>query len=75
MAGPSIERIVLYIDDLDRCPSGQVVKVLEAVSLLFGFPLFVVGAVDSRWLVHSLRHEYAHVFRGVSGRTDTAGLS
>ena len=29
--GPSIERIVLYIDDLDRCPSDQVVKVLEAV--------------------------------------------
>jgi hypothetical protein len=70
--GPSIERIVLYIDDLDRCPSDQVVKVLEAVNLLFGFPLFVVVvAVDSRWLVHSLRHEYAHVFDGVSGLVPT----
>ncbi len=70
--GPRIERIVLYIDDLDRCPSDQVVKVLEAVNLLFGFPLFVVVvAVDSRWLVHSLRHEYAHVFDGVSGLVPT----
>jgi len=70
--GPRIERIVLYIDDLDRCPSDQVVKVLEAVNLLFGFPLFVVVvAVDSRWLVHSLRHEYPHVFDGVSGLVPT----
>jgi hypothetical protein len=69
---PRIERIVLYIDDLDRCPANQVVKVLEAVNLLFGFPLFVVVvAVDSRWLVHSLRHEYAHVFNGVSGIAPT----
>jgi KAP family P-loop domain/PLD-like domain len=68
---PVIERVVLYIDDLDRCPSEQVVHVLEAVNLLFGFPLFVVViAVDSRWLIRSLEENFPGVF-GV-GQTPAA---
>ena len=48
-------RIVLYIDDLDRCPPAKVVEVLEAVHLLLAFELFVVVvAVDSRWLSSAL---------------------
>jgi hypothetical protein len=48
-------RIVLYIDDLDRCPPARVVEVLEAVHLLLAFPLFVVVvAVDTRWLTAAL---------------------
>ena len=48
-------RIVLYIDDLDRCPPKRVVEVLEAVHLLLAFKLFVViVAVDTRWLTESL---------------------
>ena len=48
-------RIVLYIDDLDRCPPPRVVEVLEAVHLLLAFPLFVVVvAVDTRWLTAAL---------------------
>ncbi len=48
-------RIVLYIDDLDRCPPPRVVEVLEAVHLLLAFPLFVVVvAVDTRWLTEAL---------------------
>ncbi|WP_432936409.1 P-loop NTPase fold protein [Kribbella sp. CA-253562] len=48
-------RIVLYIDDLDRCPPRKVVEVLEAVHLLLSFPLFVVVvAVDTRWLTSAL---------------------
>lgn len=51
-----IGRIVLYIDDLDRCPEDKVVEVLQAVHLLLAFELFVVVVgVDSRWLLHSLR--------------------
>jgi KAP family P-loop domain len=51
-----IDRIVLYIDDLDRCKESEVVAVLQAVHLLLAFPLFVViVAVDPRWLLHSLR--------------------
>ena len=55
---PRIDRIVLYIDDLDRCQEEQVVKVLQAVHLLLAFKLFVVVvAVDSRWLLHSLQQQ------------------
>ncbi|MET0684016.1 MAG: P-loop NTPase fold protein [Solirubrobacteraceae bacterium] len=54
-----IDRIVLYIDDLDRCSSKQVVEVLQAVHLLLALDLFVVVVgVDPRWLLRSLRREY-----------------
>ena len=33
---PQIDRIVLYIDDLDRCPPARVVQVLEAIHLAIG---------------------------------------
>lgn len=58
---PEVERIVLYVDDLDRCPSRNVVEVLQAVHLLLAFPLFVVVVgVDARWLIDSLgRHHVA----------------
>jgi hypothetical protein len=53
------ERIVLYIDDLDRCPPKQVVDVLQAIHLLLAFPLFVVFvAVDVRWLKYALSEAY-----------------
>lgn len=55
-----LDRIILYIDDLDRCPSGRVVEVLQAVHLLLAFPLFVVVVgVDSRWLLHALSEHYS----------------
>jgi hypothetical protein len=54
-----VERIVLYIDDLDRCPEEKVMEVLQAVHLLLAYPLFVVVVgVDPRWLLHSLRKKY-----------------
>ncbi|MFC7264399.1 P-loop NTPase fold protein [Streptomyces lutosisoli] len=54
-AGQPVDRIVLYIDDLDRCPPRVVVDVLEAVHLLLALPLFVVVVgVDARWLTTSL---------------------
>lgn len=50
-----VNRIILYIDDLDRCPDDKVIEVLEAVHLLLAFELFVVVvAVDTRWLRHAL---------------------
>lgn len=52
---PRIDRIVLYIDDLDRCPPSRVVDVLEAVHLLLAVRLFVVVvAVDPRWLLRAV---------------------
>ena len=54
-----IERIVLYIDDLDRCAPDRVVEVLQAVHLLLAFPLFVVVvAVEHRWLLACLELHY-----------------
>jgi hypothetical protein len=57
---PTIDRIILYIDDLDRCPESNVVEVLQAVHLLLAFPLFVVVVgVDPRWLLRSLGQQSA----------------
>lgn len=54
---PAVSRVVLYIDDLDRCPAVRVVEVLKLVHLLLAFPLFVcVAAVDPRWITRCL-HE------------------
>ncbi|MGR3780754.1 MAG: P-loop NTPase fold protein [Albimonas sp.] len=57
---PHIGRIVLYIDDLDRCRDEQVVEVLEAIHLLLAFDLFVVVVgVDARWVEGALARFYA----------------
>ena len=62
---PQIGRIVLYIDDLDRCRADRVIEVLEAVHLLLAFPLFaVVVAVDPRWLRQSLLDHYPRLLGG-----------
>jgi hypothetical protein len=65
---PPIERIVLYIDDLDRCPPARVVEVLEAVHLLLAFPLFVVVVgVDIRWVSQALQQRYPQQLAGEGG--------
>lgn len=61
-------RIILYIDDLDRCPPSRVVEVLQAVHLLLAFPLFVVVVgVDPRWLLRSLERHYRQVLSTSDG--------
>jgi WD40 repeat protein len=56
---PKIDRIVLYIDDLDRCPPHRVVEMLEAIQLLLAISLFVtVVAVDPRWLLRAITLHY-----------------
>ncbi|MDX6498242.1 MAG: hypothetical protein QOG23_1502 [Blastocatellia bacterium] len=70
---PRIDRIVLYIDDLDRCPENKVVEVLQAVHLLLAFPLFVViVGVDPRWLLHSLK-QHSKVFQGAAPEAGNGG--
>lgn len=55
-----IDRIVLYIDDVDRCPPNIVVDILQAVHLLLAYELFVVVvSVDPRWLRRSLETHLA----------------
>jgi KAP family P-loop domain/Trypsin-like peptidase domain len=71
-----IDRIVLYIDDLDRCSPSQVVDVLQAVHLLLALDLFVVVVgVDPRWLLQSLRQQYRRILAAESGTNDEEGKS
>jgi hypothetical protein len=72
---PSVDRIVLYIDDLDRCPPRRIVDVLEALHLILAVPLFVVVvAVDPRWLLQSLRLHYADMLGASSMPEDLDDL-
>ncbi|MEA5579536.1 P-loop NTPase fold protein, partial [Anabaena sp. UHCC 0451] len=64
--GPA--RIVLYIDDLDRCPPDRVVQVLEAVQLLLNTEIFIIVlAIDDRYIGRALEH----IYRGVLKRGGT----
>ncbi|MDB9308420.1 P-loop NTPase fold protein [Aphanizomenon sp. CS-733/32] len=63
-----IARIVLYIDDLDRCPPDKVVQVLEAVQLLLNTNIFIIVlAIDDRYIGRALEQ----VYRGVLKRGGT----
>lgn len=60
---PRVDRIVLYIDDLDRCAPKQVFTVLQAVHLLLALDLFtVVVGVDPEWLLRSIVNEFPSMF-------------
>ena len=62
-----INRVVLYIDDLDRCPPEKVVEVLQAIHLLLAFELFVVVVgVDARWVTHALKTRYGELLAGTA---------
>jgi hypothetical protein len=69
-----VKRIVLYIDDLDRCHPDRVVEVLQAVHLLLAYDLFIViVAVDARWLEQSLYRVYApELFVATNGNDTSA---
>ena len=55
-------RVVLFIDDLDRCPPSRVVEVLEAAQLLVKTKLFVVViAMDVRYVTKALEKAYEGV--------------
>ena len=67
-----VDRIILYLDDLDRLPAEKVIDVLQAVHLLLTFPLFVVVVcVDPRWLLHALKTNFGALAHGGTGREPT----
>jgi hypothetical protein len=67
----ALRRIILYVDDLDRCTSHRVVEVLQAVNLLLSMDLFVVVvAVDPRWLIGALAEHHGRLLNATSN-TDT----
>ncbi|GLZ43358.1 P-loop NTPase fold protein [Actinokineospora sp. NBRC 105648] len=58
---PPLQRVILYVDDLDRCRPDRVVEVLQAVNLLLSMSLFaVVVAVDPPWLLRALEDHYGN---------------
>ena len=64
---PQIGRIILYIDDPDRCPPRRVVEMLEAIHLLLAIRLFVVVvAVDPRWLLRAIAAHYRDLLQASS---------
>lgn len=64
-------RIILYIDDLDRCTHDQVYKVLQAIHLLLAFELFVVVvAVDVAWIEAALARSIE--FAGADTKNEAA---
>ena len=68
---PRIDRIILYIDDLDRCPPDRVVGMLEAIHLLLAVELFVVVvAVDPRWLLRAIATHYRDLLTGSTRPAD-----
>jgi len=65
-----VNRIILYIDDLDRCPPQKVVDVLRAIHLLLAFRLFVVVvAVDARWMKRSLKDRFSLMLSTADSRS------
>lgn len=66
-------RLVIFIDDLDRCPPSKAVEVLEAIMLLLadqeGSPFIVVLGLDARILVKAVEARYGEVLTkaGITG--------
>jgi GH25 family lysozyme M1 (1,4-beta-N-acetylmuramidase) len=66
-------RFVIFVDDLDRCPPGKAVEVLEAIMLLLSDrtedPFIIFLAMDARVLVKAIEKRYGEVLTeaGVSG--------
>ena len=71
-----IERVIVYVDDLDRCQHGVVVSVLETLKLLLSLPHFVVVVgVDSRWLFRSLQRHFRDLLDTGDGETGDADFA
>ena len=69
----AVDRVILYVDDLDRCRPEDVVRVLQLVHMLLAFELFVVVvAVDARWVEQALRQSYPWLSRNTTGALSTA---
>jgi len=61
-------RIVLFVDDLDRCRPDKVVETLEALQLLVKTKLFVVvAAIDARYVTLCLEQSYKGVLQAKGG--------
>ncbi|MBD2595276.1 caspase family protein [Nostoc spongiaeforme FACHB-130] len=63
-------RVLIIIDDLDRCEPQKAVEVLQAVNLLLNFKSFIVClGIDARIITRAVEKHYSHVLgaAGASG--------
>lgn len=66
-------RVVIFIDDLDRCPPAKAVEVLEAIMLLLadedGAPFIIFLGIDARVIVKAIEERYGRVLTeaGITG--------
>jgi acylphosphatase len=69
-----VDRVIVYVDDLDRCSHEVVIQVLESIKVLLDLKHFVVVVgVDPRWLFRSIQVHFAEVLRpDGTGRADDA---
>ena len=63
---------MVFIDDLDRCPSEQIIKILDAVMLLLSnkkFPFLTFIAIDPRIIISSIESSFKKrvLNSGISG--------
>jgi len=59
---PKDSKVVVFIDDLDRCDPRKAVEVLEAVKLLLDFDRFIVFlALDARIITKAIEEHYGVV--------------
>jgi hypothetical protein len=56
-------KIVVIIDDLDRCAAEKIVSTLEAIKLLLNFKIFIVFlAVDSSVIARAIEKQYKEIY-------------
>jgi len=66
-----IDKIVLLVDDLDRCPEDKVVDVLQSIQLLLATKLFVVIiAVDTKWINKCIVSQYDQMLKVNNGKNE-----
>ncbi|XP_019647155.1 PREDICTED: kinase D-interacting substrate of 220 kDa-like [Branchiostoma belcheri] len=59
-------RVIVVVDDLDRCPKDKVIKVIEAVGILLSDPnshFISLLAVDPRIVVKSIEESFGEVMK------------
>jgi hypothetical protein len=68
--GEVVGRILILIDDLDRCEPEKTVEMLQAVNLLLNFPSFIVClGIDARIVTGAIERHY----EGLLGRAGASG--
>lgn len=65
------ERILIIIDDLDRCEPNKAVEVLQAINLLLNFDIFIIClGIDARIVTKAIERHY----KDLLGKASVSGF-